>query len=141
MKNKVTLFIKSRQEYSADDNELIEYNTEGILYKKREKLYLLYKNKELAEANSRIKVDPLMQEVSIYRDKPQLRQQFIEKESFSSKYYASYGVFDMDIYTDYLSISLGDKNGSIKIVYQIYLNKKYLSKNNLDISWEILKRK
>ena len=139
MKKRIKLFIKSEQKYSDHSNsELIEYNTEGILYKKREKYYLLYKNKDLLNANSRIKIEPLNKKVSIYRDKPKLNQLFIKNQEFSSDYPTACGVFDMKIYTMALDINCQQNRGKLGICYKLYLNKEYTSKNHLEISWEIL---
>ncbi|MFW6264696.1 MAG: DUF1934 domain-containing protein [Bacillota bacterium] len=135
MKKIVTLSIKSRQEYSPDDNEIIEYTAEGILYKKREKYYLIYENEDLEGSKSRIIIDPLSDKVSIFRDRPHLEQEFVEEQSFSSKYHTSYGVFDMDIHTKLLDIEIDGNGGRLNIQYQLYLNKRYLSNNHLDIIW------
>ncbi len=138
MKEEIGLFIKSEQFYGHDNSDIIKYDGNGNIYKKRKKYYLVYNDTNYDGAKTIIKLEPDEERIFIHREKPELKQSFESGIKTKGSYITPYGAFQLEIDTSLLTIGLGEMNGSFHIKYKLYLNGHYTSQNYLNISWDIL---
>ncbi len=138
MKQEIELFIKSEQFYGQDNSDIIKYKGIGTIYKKRDKYYLIYNDKNYDDARTSIKLEPDEERIFVHRVKPELKQSFEYGSKTKGNYITPYGVFELEIDTSLLTIELGKIKGAFHVKYKLYLNGHYTSQNYLSISWDIL---
>ncbi|MFW6034655.1 MAG: DUF1934 domain-containing protein [Halothermotrichaceae bacterium] len=141
MKKKIGLNISNTQFFiDSEDIDNITYQSQGLLYLKNNKYYLIYNNNTQGFAGSRtkIKINYKGQKVSLLRDRPaQLRQFFEEGKKLKGFYQINAGKIKLETYTSEIDINIKKNKGDLFIKYSLFFNGQPTNKNQLKINWEI----
>lgn len=135
MKNNVIVKLKASQAYEGEEEEVIEYLTEGFLEKRPEGVRLFYKEPiEGIEGieNELVILNP--ESVTLTRSGEFNTHFSIEKgKRHSSVYETPYGSVIIGVFADEVSAALSEKGGKISLSYTVDSNLNILSQNTVNI--------
>ncbi len=125
MKEKCIIKVTGVQKDTEGTENKIELITEGICYRKKNNLYIVYKETEISGmegATTTLKIDG--------RDKVSMRRfgnaamqiVFQQGKSYDSRYRTQFGDFDMKVFTRELAVDLcKQQKGEIAIKYDLWV--------------------
>ena len=133
---KINISTIQYDEHSKVDT--INISTIGTLHKKNNDVYLMYKeNHEGVEVTTSMKISG--KEITIKRFGGSNSTMVFEKDkTHTTKYRTPYGLFNIETYTRYLSITVDDsKPIKIDLDYDIKVNDIFSGRNKIVINVEI----
>ncbi len=135
MKKDVYIEIKSTQQYS-DDKESMQEKTRGVFYKKDEKFYLIYEEKDsgIEKSQTTLKISPDGSIAIIRTGSVKTNMVFKENESHNSVYLTPYGKFDISVTTNKLKADINENNLNIELDYTMEIKGMACSQNHLSLS-------
>lgn len=140
MVHNIHLNIKNKQEDNDKKLDTIDYQGEGLLYKKGKNFYIVYNDSSegLNNVRTTVKINPVKKRVKLIRPEPfRLYQIFEKNKKYKTIYRTPSGSFNLEFRTTDLEIKLADNNGKIRLRYEIRLGGEFISKNNLLINYKI----
>ena len=136
MKKDVMVSFKSYNKYEEDNTDKIEFLTKGNFFEKDGKYYLKYEEKnEFDSVTTTLKIEE--GKVTILRYGATNTQMIIEKGKKHLNYYETpHGAFTVGVYSDDVDIKIGEKEGKIKLNYDVELNNVITSKNTIKLDFK-----
>ncbi len=135
MKKDVIIKIKGSQEIDHD-TDIVELITEGHLYEREQKYYIVYKETEMTGfdgTTTTLKLEP--QKVTMMRRGATISQLIFEKgQRHLTHYDTGLGIFNVGVTTSNLDLSFSMDGGCVAIDYDIEVNNLLTSKNRFEIS-------
>ena len=138
MKQKIYLQIINKQKIAGGEDDILNSENEGVLYKKRGQYYLVYEDysEGLEGARTSIKIDPSEERILLNRNHPaELKQIFKVGETTRGYYRIRSEKMELEIETNNIEYHLNEQSGNIKIEYKIYFGGKLATDNNLEINY------
>ncbi len=134
----IMLRVNTLQEYKDSEPEVIDLITEGLLYEKKDSLYLTYDESEISGiANNKVILKVKGSEyVKMNRfGEFETEMLFKEKKRDVSIYSTPYGEFRVEILTDKVDVDLQDSMGDVYVEYTVAVSGSTEVKNKLTISY------
>ncbi len=134
----IMLRVNTLQEYKDSEPEVIDLITEGLLYEKKDSLYLTYDESEISGiANNKVILKVKGNEyVKMNRfGEFETEMLFKEKKRDVSIYSTPYGEFRVEILTDKVDVELQDSMGDVYVEYTVAVSGSTEVKNRLTISY------
>lgn len=133
--NKVVVTVEGRQKDAMGEESCIKMVAEGRHFYKNGQNYILYEEGEAAETG---KVSTMLKIAGdsmtlLRRGAIAQEQHFARGKVSKSMYRTPYGALDLSIRTQSIKILYGSVSGHIEIVYQLSMNGKWQSDNELHI--------
>jgi uncharacterized beta-barrel protein YwiB (DUF1934 family) len=134
---KVMIKIKSEQINEYGDKDTMEFISEAKLYNKNNNIYVTYEESEITGMESTTTTIKIQNnEVIIKRfGKNNSTMEFGKNKKSISKYETAQGIFNMEILTDDINISIKEENKiSIYIKYKIKIDGLFEANNSININ-------
>lgn len=134
---KVIVKIKSEQINENGEKDIMEFISEGKLYNKNNNIYVTYEESEITgmeNTTTTIKVQD--DEVTIKRfGKNNSTMVFGKDKRYIVKYETTQGIFNMEIITSDINISINEENKiNIYVNYKIKIDGLFEGKNTININ-------
>lgn len=106
-------------QYSAGEEETIEFETDGTFYRRENKYYIFYnESEEMEMANCSVMIIADSKKITMRRKGDfELKLTYVEGESENVVYYMPFGEMNMSQTTNSVEVNLGDDGGVIKVDY------------------------
>lgn len=135
---KIMMKIIGKQILEDQQQDQMEFVTEGDLYEKNNALYLIYEESEISGMpgfKTRLKItDDTVKMKRIGKGAAGTEMEFQLGKRYSGFYYTPYGNFEMEVLTSRLENSLtAEGTGSVHIDYNMSLKGLVQSRNQLSI--------
>ena len=139
--DKVIVKIKGRQKDASGEESFVEMMAEGKHYFRNGKHYVLYQDKMLnedSETDTVLKISS--NSLLLLRKGGVCHEQLFEPDkTIRSDYKTPYGKMMLEVRTKRLSIVCGSISGNIEIDYEMLVNGKWQSSNQLNIEIDALR--
>lgn len=131
----ILLRVKSLQEQDGEQN-IIDYQTRGYLYHKGQVTYLQYQEgtEGLEGVQTTLKLEK--DRVTLIRHGDiSMHQTFQTGVKDEGEYRTNFGSLPLSTDTELLEIVVGFDEGSIRVIYDIYLGDEKSSTNTMEVSY------
>lgn len=141
MDNKYTdiiLNVKSTQKIRGEEPYIIDFMTEGKMYREDRKLYLSYKESEIMGMNNQVTTLEVADgEVAMKRSGPSIDTKMLFKNGYrdTGVYSTEYADFKMELLTNSVKCNIENDRGTINIRYGISIKDLTETENHLEISF------
>lgn len=135
----ITLKIVGKNDFNNED-DTIEFITEGKIYEKKDSLYLVYDESELCGMpgfKTTVKIQGDQVKMARYgKNKEKAAEmEFKKGERFASQYATDFGVFNIEILTHTMENNISyEEGGNLMLDYYISLNGLGEARNQLSIT-------
>ena len=136
MKKDVMVSFKSFNKYEEDNSDKMEFLTRGSFFEKDGKYYLKYEEKnENDSVTTTMKIED--NKVTIIRFGASNTQMIVEQGKKHLNYYETpHGAFTIGVYSDKVDINIGEKEGNIRLNYDVEFNNAIASRNTIKVDFK-----
>lgn len=128
--------FKSFNKYEEDNSDKIEFLTKGSFFEKEGKYYLKYEETHENESvTTTLKIEN--NKVTILRYGAANTQMIVEKGKKHLNYYETpQGAFTIGVYSDNVDIKINEKEGNIRLNYDVEFNNVIASRNTIKVNFK-----
>jgi len=128
--------FKSFNKYEEDNSDKIEFLTKGSFFEKDGKYYLKYEEtNENESVTTTLKIED--NKVTILRYGASNTQMIVEKGKKHLNYYETpQGAFTIGVYSDSVDININEKEGNIRMNYDVEFNNVIASRNTIKVNFK-----
>lgn len=136
IKKNMLLTFTSDMKNLEEEKDRIEFITNAEFFKQNNKYYVTFSDSEVAgnEPASKTTLKIEKERVTMLRYGSSNTQFIFEQgKKHTGQYETPYGAFSVGVFSDNLSVDIGDHGGSLNVSYGIYLNDLISQYNKLSI--------
>ena len=138
MNKRVWLTIKGSHRNTEGESSSMELITEGCLIQKDGVFHIEYEESEISgKEGTKTRISIEDNSVSMQRSGTTTSQFFFEQgKKYSDSFVTPFGAFQMDVYPTRVKHTLGEKEGSLNLKYQLDIDGKSTGTNELTLSYK-----
>ncbi len=136
MDKKVIITVKGKQNKGYEDNNVLEFITEGNYYKEGNSYIVTYKESEMTGMDGTTTVFKLDDNIVTLTRYGSFNSQFVfEKgQKHLSHYDTVFGAFTVGVYAREVNVNVDENGGEIKVGYQLDIDNNNSGLNDLQMN-------